>query len=297
VAHLVRRGIPSEIRGEAWKVISGATTFQEKNPGVYDFLVKQKSEEVEEYLYRDIGRTFPTHKYFIKEGIGQQALFNVLKVFSLLDSDVGYCQGMSYLCGVLVTQLSECEAFWVLTALLKTYNFRGLYLSELPLLNLYLYRFSALISLFFPNLSSHFLHQSVQPIYYSSEWFSTLYSYNIDFDLTCRIWDILFLEGEDYLFKIGLAILKISERDLLTLEFEEIMIYLKNKTITLDISLIKVADSFPDLSISFKGIDKKYEEEKKNLDIVESWIRKETEEIQSDPKPVDFYYSAVISRT
>jgi len=204
---------------------------------------------------------------------------------------------MSYLCGVLVTQLNECEAFWVLTALLKTYNFRGLYLSELPLLNLYLYRFSALISLFLPNLSSHFLRQGVQPIYYSSEWFSTLFSYNMDFDLTCRIWDILFLEGEDYLFKIGLAILKISERDLLALEFEEIMIYLKNKTTTLEISLFKVADSFPDLSLSFKGIDKKYEEEKKHLDIVESWVRKETEEIPSDPKPADLYYSAVISRT
>jgi len=114
----------------------------------------------------------------------------------------------------------------------------------------------------------------------------------MDFELTCRIWDILFLEGEDYLFKISLAILKISERDLLALEFEEIMLYLKNKTLTLDNSLIKVADSFPDLNTSFKEIDKKYEEEKKNMNMVESWIRKD-----NDPKPVDNYYSAVISRT
>jgi len=263
---LVRKGIPSEIRGEAWNVISGAVTLKSKNTGVYEFLLKQKSE-VEDYLSRDINRTFPSHAFFNREGNGQQTLFNVLKVFSLLDSDVGYCQGMSYLCGVLVTQLKECDAFWVLTALLKTYNFRGLYLAELPLLNHYIYRFTALLSHFLPTLSSHFHKHGIQAMYYSSEWFSTLFSYNMDFELTCRIWDIMFLEGSDYLFKVALAILKTYELDLLALGFEEIMLYLKNRTGTLDVTLLKVADSFPkDLSIYWKIIDKKYETDKcKNM--------------------------------
>jgi len=270
VAHLVRKGIPSEIRGEAWNVISGAASLQSKNTGVYEYLLKQKSD-VEDYLNRDINRTFPSHAFFNREGNGQKTLFNVLKVFSLLDSDVGYCQGMSYLCGVLVTQLNECDAFWVLTALLKTYNFRGLYLTDLPLLNHYLYRFTALISHFLPNLSSHFRTHGIQSLYYSSEWFSTLFSYNMDFDLTCRIWDIMFLEGSDYLFKVALAILKIYELDLLALDFEDIMLYLKNRTGTLDETLLKVADSFPkDLSIYWKIIDKKYEEDKYKKLLVES---------------------------
>jgi len=260
VAQLVRRGIPSEIRGEAWKVITGANLLKFKNQGVYELLLKKKSD-VEEYLFRDIDRTFPGHKFFKKDGNGQQALFNVLKVFSLLDHDVGYCQGMSYLTGVLVTQLSEPDAFWVLTSLLKSYNFRGLFLNELPLLNLYLYRFSYLITHFLPNLASHFYLHGIKPLFYSSEWFSTLFSYNMDFELTCRIWDILFLEGEDYLFKVGLAILKISEIELLALEFEDIMLFLKNRTLSLDLNVLKVADSFPNLSIFWQFIDKKYEEE------------------------------------
>lgn len=53
------------------------------------------------------GRTFPTHPYFMQTlGPGQLALFNVLKAYSLLDSDVGYCQGLSFVGGVLLLHVS-----------------------------------------------------------------------------------------------------------------------------------------------------------------------------------------------
>ena len=49
------------------------------------------------------GRTFPGHPYFAKAlGPGQLELFNLLKAYSLLDKEVGYCQGISFIAGILL---------------------------------------------------------------------------------------------------------------------------------------------------------------------------------------------------
>lgn len=49
------------------------------------------------------GRTFPGHPYFSTQlGPGQLALYNLLKAYSLLDKDVGYCQGLSFIAGILL---------------------------------------------------------------------------------------------------------------------------------------------------------------------------------------------------
>ena len=53
------------------------------------------------------GRTFPTHPYFSTAlGPGQLALFNLLKAYSLLDKEVGYCQGLSFVAGILLMHVS-----------------------------------------------------------------------------------------------------------------------------------------------------------------------------------------------
>lgn len=50
-----------------------------------------------------VGRTFPTYDYFVTRlGPGQLGLFNVLKAYSLLDKEVGYCQGLSFVVGLLL---------------------------------------------------------------------------------------------------------------------------------------------------------------------------------------------------
>lgn len=43
-------------------------------------------------------------------GPGQLALFNLLKAYSLLDPEVGYCQGLSFVAGVLLLHVSFFSA-------------------------------------------------------------------------------------------------------------------------------------------------------------------------------------------
>ena len=54
-----------------------------------------------------LGRTFPQHVYYSSPlGPGQLALFNILKAYSLLDPEVGYCQGLSFIAAVLLLHVS-----------------------------------------------------------------------------------------------------------------------------------------------------------------------------------------------
>lgn len=52
-------------------------------------------------------RTFPAHPYFSQHvGVGQCALYNLLKVYSILDEELGYCQGLGFVAGILLMHVS-----------------------------------------------------------------------------------------------------------------------------------------------------------------------------------------------
>jgi hypothetical protein len=57
----------------------------------------------------------------------------VLKAYSLLDPDVGYTQGMSFICAIVLMQVEQEElAFCMFVKLLNICNWRDLYLYQTP---------------------------------------------------------------------------------------------------------------------------------------------------------------------
>ena len=60
----------------------------------------------QQVIRRDIARTYPEHEFFKKkDGVGQEALFNVMKAYSIHDREVGYCQGSAFIVGLLLMQV------------------------------------------------------------------------------------------------------------------------------------------------------------------------------------------------
>ena len=54
------------------------------------------------------GRTFPSHPYFAssqKQG-GQATLRRMLHAYAVADSDTGYCQGISFVAGMILMHVS-----------------------------------------------------------------------------------------------------------------------------------------------------------------------------------------------
>lgn len=80
------------------------------------------------FFFPFVGRTFPSHPYFAAQlGRGQLCLFNVLKAYSVLDEEVGYCQGLSFVAGILLMHMREAEAFDMLRFILYTLQVRTQY--------------------------------------------------------------------------------------------------------------------------------------------------------------------------
>ena len=102
VKELVRRGIPHHFRGIAWQLLCDAHDSKDKS--MYAEYMKTQSA-CEKVIRRDIARTYPEHDFFKKkDGVGQEALFNVMKAYSIHDREVGYCQGSAFIVGLLLMQ-------------------------------------------------------------------------------------------------------------------------------------------------------------------------------------------------
>lgn len=100
----VRQGLPSKLRGLIWQSMSQASsTYLET---MYTQLVKEPSP-YERIIQRDLARTFPQVDMFKEDGgKGQEMLGNILKAYSLYDPHVGYCQGLGFLVGPLLMNVS-----------------------------------------------------------------------------------------------------------------------------------------------------------------------------------------------
>lgn len=100
----IRLGIPFSLRGMMWQLFSGSKddALEEQ----YRELLNETSSH-EKLIQRDLARTFPGHDYFKERGgDGQEGLFNVVKAYSLYDPEVGYCQGLAFVVGPLLLNVS-----------------------------------------------------------------------------------------------------------------------------------------------------------------------------------------------
>lgn len=274
---LTRRGVPSSIRGEVWKVISGSAALKTKNPGVYFAMLEKPANPADQAaMLKDVSRTYPEHTHFQdSEGRGQRALLNVLTAYSNLDPAVGYCQGMSFVTATLVSQLNEEDAFWALVSLLKSHGLRSLYLPGLPLLKQFIFRLSSLLKAYLPDVSNHLSSIGMKHMFYSAEWFETLFAYNSNASITLRIWDCMFVEGPLYLCRVALAIMKLNHsttstfssliilfiraEQILSMTFEENMVYIKQAASTLNEKVLSTANRWRGMGPLLQKVDATFE--------------------------------------
>ncbi|KAJ6652924.1 hypothetical protein lerEdw1_010502, partial [Lerista edwardsae] len=176
------------------------------------------------------GRTFPTHPYFSAQlGAGQLSLFNLLKAYSLLDKEVGYCQGISFVAGVLLLHMSEEQAFEMLKFLMYDLGFRKQYRPDMMSLQIQMYQLSRLLHDYHRDLYNHLEENEISPSLYAAPWFLTLFASQFPLGFVARVFDIIFLQGTEVIFKVALSLLSSQEEHIMMCEtFENIVEFLKN---------------------------------------------------------------------
>lgn len=199
---LVRNGVPETLRGEVWQRITGASVQQDEIIEAYRILITKESPD-EKVIMRDIHRTFPAHEFFKEAGgIGQESLYRISKAYSVYDSEIGYCQGQSFLIASLLLQMPEEQAFGVLVKVMHDLGLRDMFRENFEQLQLRLYQLDRLIEANLTDLHVHFLECGLESHMYASQWFLTVFTAKFPLFLVFRVLDVFLLDGFDAIFQV-----------------------------------------------------------------------------------------------
>ena len=215
----IRKGIPNALRSWAWTVISDAKTYRDLYPDPSGLDISMVPDKVKEDIEKDVDRTFPKHLQFAENnGSGQTSLRRLLLWYACIDAEVGYCQGMGFIAGLLLTYLEEKEAFYCFAAALMRpapSPLRLIYLPDLADAKRKLFVFGELGRQHLGALWVHLEDQHMHPTMYATEWLMTMFCRGFCFDLVTRVWDVYLQEGFKIFYRVSLALLKTMEKELM----------------------------------------------------------------------------------
>uniref|UniRef100_F6SIC0 TBC1 domain family member 4 n=1 Tax=Ornithorhynchus anatinus TaxID=9258 RepID=F6SIC0_ORNAN len=232
----VGQGVPRQHRGEVWKFLAEQQQLepplfskQQPKDTPYKELLKQLTSQQHAILI-DLGRTFPTHPYFSAQlGAGQLSLYNILKAYSLLDQEVGYCQGLSFVAGVLLLHMAEEDAFRMLKFLMFDAGLRKQYCPDMTILQIQMYQLSRLLHDYHRDLHDHLEEHEIGPSLYAAPWFLTVFASQFPLGFVARVFDLIFLQGTEVIFKVALSLLGSHKPLILQYEnLETIVDFIKN---------------------------------------------------------------------
>ncbi|XP_036764355.2 TBC1 domain family member 1 isoform X7 [Manis pentadactyla] len=232
----VGQGVPRHHRGEIWKFLAEQYHLKRQFPSKqqpkdtpYKELLKQLTSQQHAILI-DLGRTFPTHPYFSAQlGAGQLSLYNILKAYSLLDQEVGYCQGLSFVAGILLLHMGEEEAFHMLKFLMFDMGLRKQYRPDMIILQVQMYQLSRLLHDYHRDLYNHLEEHEIGPSLYAAPWFLTVFASQFPLGFVARVFDMIFLQGSEVIFKVALSLLGSHKPLILQHEnLETIVDFIKN---------------------------------------------------------------------
>lgn len=212
----VRKGIPGEHRALIWLIVSGGEELKNATPGLYQHLLDgPHNSEVSEIIRTDLPRTFPDNIFFNNTKAYQLQLYNILLAFAHQNKDVGYCQGLNYIAGLLfLVTKNEETAFWLLKALIEnilpdyyTPTMDGL-LTDIDVLE-------ELVRIKLPDVHQHITNLGLPWAVIATKWFICLFAEVLPIETTLRIWDCLFYEGSKIIFRVALTLIKRNKENLL----------------------------------------------------------------------------------
>ncbi|KAL6468323.1 hypothetical protein MHYP_G00240000 [Metynnis hypsauchen] len=207
---MIRKGIHPHFRPTVWQMLCNAHSLSVREQ--YSELL-QKTCLCEKVIEKDLSRIFSQHQLF--QGLHsniQQPLFNVLKCELKLNS-VG--------ANVDVTlQMPEVQAFDVFLRLMQDFRLRELYRPRMVELGCCMFQLEGLIQEQLPELYSHFQTHAFNTSTFSSSWFLTVFLSCLPLTAASRVFDIFMCEGLEIVFRVGMAILQMTQTELLKLDME-----------------------------------------------------------------------------
>ncbi|XP_058479579.1 TBC1 domain family member 30 isoform X5 [Solea solea] len=220
-------GIPKEWRKRVWLTLADQYlhTISIDWEKTLRFAFNERSNPDDDSLgvqiVKDLHRT-GCSSYCGQEGEQDRVVLKrVLLAFARWNKSVGYCQGFNVLAALIleVTEGDESDALKVMIYLIDKVLPESYFANNLRALSVDMAVFRDLLRLKLPRLSQHLHHLqkaanreaggSYEPPLtnvFTMQWFLTMFATCLPSSTVLKIWDSVFFEGSEILFRVALAI-------------------------------------------------------------------------------------------
>jgi hypothetical protein len=207
----ISKSPPHSLRFISWKALH---SFHLDISDYNQLLNNQLEKNIEDWIRKDICRTFPEN-----DKDKEEKLYRVLKVFSLIDREINYCQGMNFIAGFLLimSNFNEVETLCLFISLFMMNEniLRGFYLDGFAVLKLFIFQFEKYLEKKEPKISSKFKYLNLPCEIWISPWFLCFFSANLPLIFAVRVWDCLLSYGLNFLIVFALCYMKYFRDEIL----------------------------------------------------------------------------------
>ncbi|KDR85483.1 hypothetical protein GALMADRAFT_234381 [Galerina marginata CBS 339.88] len=234
-------GIPTKLRAPLWEKAVGnelalskdhyRTCLARAKRALASGIFPQATLEL---IDQDMETTLPAIHIFNKEN---GPLYPDLKdmlcawVVSRSDEGLGYTIGAAKIAAMLLINMPSQQAFVVMRNLLERHCMRSFFGGERSKddVEAYYRIFDTLLADGMPKIYFNFKQHQISPGAYLPDWVVPLFLDHLPFEACARIWDVLLLEGDSFLYRASLGILAILEPRLFFPDKKELLELLKGE--------------------------------------------------------------------
>ena len=195
----------------------------------YNKLLK-KNEIYDDLILKDIPRTLPNDPNFNKGKINYDKLYNILTCFSNYNKNIGYAQGLNFICAQALYLFSLEEDVFVFlegfTNIMKMDNIIGVGKEKKMLYKLN--EFSKILYKNVPKIIQFFNDKAVSHDFFSTGWILTLFSASMERNNLIVIWCFMIIFRWKFVYSFIIQILKRYERNILNSTEQQLCFKMKN---------------------------------------------------------------------
>ncbi|KAG6380908.1 hypothetical protein JVT61DRAFT_5300 [Boletus reticuloceps] len=226
-------GIPTKLRASMWERAAGNALTLSKD-SYRSCLSRAKRalssgvfpKETLQAIEDDILVTLPAlHIFHPESGPLYQDLKDLICawVVARADEGLGYTPGTSKIAAMILVNMSAPQGFVVMRNLLERHCLRSFYTSSEEDVEAYYRIFDTLLADSMPKIYFNFKQHQISPAAYLPSWLMPLFLDHLPFEACARLWDVVILEGDSFLFRAALAVLAALEPRLFFPERQELL--------------------------------------------------------------------------
>jgi hypothetical protein len=229
VERRILKGIPDSCRSRAWHLmVDPKCEISGKRRSVDHYYVKGVPES-DHVIQVDIPRTMPRVPMFAKND-ARERLYRVLRAYSNADPELGYFQGMAFWAAMLLTYMTEEDAFWSFWQIMRgKHKLRNFFLDSFQNLRLINKVWDTILATLYPKFWENLTRLEIDHMLYTPGWFLTGFqTMDIPTPFKLRVFDRILGFGTRALLSFGITIVSIGKAKITAGSMEAILDHLQN---------------------------------------------------------------------